>query len=65
MIVDLRLETKTVHVFMEGGVIQDIQMPEGVQVKVYDYDIEDVDPDQIKKDGNGDECTIAVWTKEG
>jgi len=55
------MDTKTVHVFMEGGVIQNIEIPAGVVVKVYDYDLEGVEKDRIEKDGLGDDCTIAVW----
>jgi hypothetical protein len=53
--------TAQVNVFMEGGIIQNIELPAGVRVTVYDYDVEGVDADRIEKDGKGDECTIATW----
>lgn len=55
---------RMVHVFMEGGLIQNIELPDGVTVKVYDYDLDGVDADRIEKDGKGGDCTISVWEKQ-
>ena len=59
------METKErhkIHIFMQGGLIQDIQnVPRGCVVYVYDYDLEGVDPEDIQADGVGDPCTITEW----
>lgn len=61
-----RLNTKPalVHVFMEGGLIQNIETPSGVRVMVYDYDVEGVDAERITQDGKDDDCTITEWGKQ-
>ena len=55
-----------VNVFMEGGLIQNIELPPGVRVTVYDYDVEGViDEYQIEKDPKGVDCTIVTWQNAG
>jgi len=54
-------EKRIINIFMEGGIIQDIQqIPSDVEIHVYDYDIEGVDSDRIEKDALGDDCTITI-----
>lgn len=55
----------TVNVFMEGGVIHNVEVPEGVKVVVYDYDTEGADADRLSKDGKGDDCLITTWFDHG
>lgn len=58
-------EPSTIHLFMEGGVIHDIQnIPSNVAVKVYDYDTEGADADRIVKDGKGEECVVTEWNNK-
>lgn len=52
---------RTVHVFMQGGLIQDMQVPANVQVKVYDYDLDGIEGERIEADGKGERCTIVEW----
>jgi uncharacterized protein YbdZ (MbtH family) len=59
--------TKTVVVYMEGGAIQDIEVPAGVEVVVRDWDTEDCQPEdygdgQWKTDCNGKHYTEITWT---
>jgi hypothetical protein len=56
-------EVKVVKVVVEGGVIQDIELPPGVKVIVHDYDTEgaDEDCDHLSQDDNGDEYIETVW----
>ena len=51
-------QPKMVTVYVEGGVIQDIDKPEGVVVKVMDYDVEGDFP---CRDDNGRPCCICFW----
>lgn len=52
---------RRVNVFLEGGIVQNIEVPEGVEVHVYDYDLEGLDADRIETDALGDSCAITVW----
>jgi len=52
-----------VNVFMEGGVIHNIQFPADVRVTVYDYDTEGVEAERLSKDRKGDACLITEWAK--
>ncbi len=54
---------KEVVVTVEGGVVQDIEVPEGVVVKVRDYDVEGVDSADIilSRDKNGDGYVESTW----
>jgi hypothetical protein len=51
---------KTVHVTVEGGVIQDVECPLGVQVLVRDYDVDGSEAD-LAEDETGDEFLESVW----
>ncbi len=55
---------KTVVVTVEGGVVQHIEVPEGVQVMVYDYDVEGVEPSRLELDGNGNQRILSVWERD-
>jgi hypothetical protein len=52
---------KKVLVFLEGGVVHDIQAPKGVTVIVRDYDVEGVEPERIQQDSSGQEFVGSVW----
>ncbi len=52
-------QTKTVKVYVEGGVIQNIDVPEGVVVKVMDYDVDG--QESPARDEDGRPCSIAIW----
>ena len=52
---------KRASVFVEGGVVNEIEVPQGVEVVVYDYDIEDVAQDQISKGPQGEPCLVGIW----
>jgi hypothetical protein len=51
---------KIVRVTVEGGVIQDIDCPEGVRVIVKDYDT-DGSEEAVKQDDKGDNYIESVW----
>jgi len=55
---------KTVRVTVEGGVVQHIEVPEGVQVVVRDYDVDGTEADQFEQDQNGDRFIESVWEIE-
>jgi hypothetical protein len=55
-----RTKKKTVHVTVEGGVIQYVDCPSGVQVLVRDYDIDGSEAD-LAEDETGDEYIESVW----
>jgi hypothetical protein len=50
-----------VKITMEGGVIHDMEIPEGVTVIVRDYDSEGCEPDRINQDENGDDYVESTW----
>jgi hypothetical protein len=54
-----------ITIFVRGGVIQDIwQIPEGITVRVQDYDIDGLTAEeeaQLQQDHDGFPCFIAVW----
>lgn len=51
---------KIVTVTVEGGVIQHIACPLGVQVIMKDYDVDDAGSD-LHEDENGDQYVEGVW----
>jgi len=55
---------QTVYVFIEGGVVQDMQIPKGVRVVVRDYDVEGVEPERIQQDADKQEFVESVWEAE-
>jgi hypothetical protein len=52
---------KTVKIVVEGGVIQDIEVPKGVRVVVRDYDTDSIPEDELTKDDHGDDCIETIW----
>jgi len=52
---------RIVKITVEGGLIQDIELPEGVTAVVYDYDIECVEEDDLTTDTDGNQCIETVW----
>ena len=55
-----RIRKKIVHVTVEGGVIQDVECPSGIQVLIRDYDVDGSEMD-LAEDDSGDEFTESVW----
>lgn len=51
---------KRVTIWMDGGIIQDMKVPPGVRVTVFDYDVEGTSL-PILKDRNGEEYTEVEW----
>lgn len=52
---------KIVRVTVEGGVIQWVEVPDGVTVIVRDYDVDGTEADQLQQDENGDEFIESLW----
>ena len=50
-----------VTVYVRGGVVQDVEVPAGVEVVIYDYDVDDVPEAEISKDPEGAPCIVNVW----
>lgn len=55
---------KIVRVTVEGGVVQHVEVPEGVQVIVRDYDVDGTDADELEQDENGDHFIESIWEQE-
>jgi hypothetical protein len=55
-----RTMKKIVRIAVEGGVIQDVECPSGVQVLVRDYDVDGSETD-LAEDDSGDEFIESVW----
>lgn len=55
---------KIVRVTVEGGVVQHVEVPEGVQVVVRDYDVDSTDADELEQDENGDHFIESIWEHE-
>lgn len=55
----IREEDQGIYIYMEGGVIHDIQnIPANVVITTYDYDIDGLEEKDIQKDGLGERCHI-------
>ena len=52
---------KTVRVTVEGGVIQWVEVPEGVTVVVQDYDVDGSEDDLLQQDNHGDQYIESTW----
>jgi hypothetical protein len=50
-----------VIVSIEGGVIQEVDCPTGVQVIVRDYDVDGTEPN-LAEDDTGDEFVETMWS---
>ncbi len=55
---------KIVRVTVESGVVQHVEVPEGVQVIVRDYDVDGTEADQLRQDENGDQFIESIWENE-
>jgi len=55
---------KTVTITVEGGVVQNVEVPEGVTVIVRDYDVESIESDLLQQDRGGDDYIESIWTSE-
>ena len=53
-----------VRVTVEGGVVQHVEVPEGVHVIVRDYDVDGTEEDQLEQDENGDHFIESNWDHE-
>jgi hypothetical protein len=51
---------KIVTVSVEGGVVQNVDIPDGVCVVVHDFDVDGSEPD-LREDDTGDEYMESVW----
>lgn len=59
---DPRTEKKRIIVYMDGGLIQNIEgIPKDVLIEARDYDIEGADPEDIKQDADGQGYTEVIW----
>lgn len=52
---------RIVTVTVEGGVVQHVEVPDGVQVIVKDYDVEGCDEADLEQDESGDHYFEANW----
>ena len=55
-----RTTKKIVAITVEGGVIQSVDCPTGVQVVIRDFDVDGSEPD-LAEDDSGDEFIESVW----
>jgi len=53
-----------VKVRVSGGVVQNVETPEGVTVRVFDYDVDGADVTTLDEDEQGDDCTIATYGEQ-
>lgn len=52
---------KTVRVTVEGGVVQWVEVPEGVTVIVHDYDVDGCEDEGLQQDDHGDKFMESTW----
>ena len=57
------MNIREVIVIVEGGVVQDVDVPEGVTVRIRDYDVDHLDDSDpsIHIDEYGDYYVEGVW----
>ncbi len=55
---------KMVKVTVEGGVVQYVEVPEGVTVVVRDYDVDGSEDEGLQQDDNGDKFIEAIWENQ-
>ena len=48
-------------IYLEGGLVCNIDKPDDIEVVVCDYDIEGCDEDEISLDEKGRECFKSVY----
>ena len=52
---------KTVKIYVEGGVIQDVNVPKGVRVIVYDFDTEGTPEEDLREAPSGEQCVRSIY----
>ena len=53
---------RTIRLTMEGGIIQSIDgIPEGIRVRVMDFDVEGVGENELKTAQSGDKYYETIW----
>lgn len=55
---------RIVRVTIEGGVVQHVEVPEGVRVFVRDYDVDGTEADLLQQDENGNQFIESIWEHE-
>ena len=55
---------KMVRVTVEDGVVQHVEVSEGVQVIVRDYDVDGYEDEGLQQDDNGDQFIESIWEHE-
>jgi len=56
---------KTIRVGVHGGLVQWVKdIPEGVEVHVFDYDTDGVDDELLGTDYSGNACVVAIHSGE-
>lgn len=56
---------KTIRIGVYGGVVQWVKdIPDGVEVQVFDYDTDGVDEELLSADYSGNACVVALYTGE-
>ena len=55
---------RIVMIEVSGGVVQNVDVPEGIRVVVRDYDVDDDDND-LPVDEEGDKFLDAIWEADG
>ena len=55
---------KTVIITVEGGVVQNVEVPKGVTVIVRDYDVDGTESDLLQQDRGGDNYIESIWIPE-
>jgi hypothetical protein len=57
---------KVITITMEGGIIHGVEgIPNGITVRVHDFDIEGAEPESITTTANGDKVCVSEWQSEG
>jgi hypothetical protein len=60
------VSTKPVRIIMDGGLIEEVQnVPVGLTIEVYDYDLSDSDHPNVIKDEEGTLVFHNIYTSEG
>lgn len=53
---------KVIKVGVYGGMVQWVEnIPEGIEVQVFDYDTDGVDNDLLNCDADGHTCVVAIY----
>ncbi len=53
---------KVITITMEGGVIHAVEgIPNGVTMRILDFDIEGVEPERISTTASGDKACVSEW----